>query len=29
LVSRKATLNEISNFGKGIYILNGTKVIVK
>ncbi len=29
MVSKKATLNEISNFGKGIYILNGTKVIVK
>ena len=29
MVSKHATLNEISNFGKGIYILNGTKVIVK
>lgn len=29
LVSKKATLNDMSKFGKGIYILNGTKVTVK
>ena len=29
LVSRKATLNDLSGFGKGIYILNGVKVVVK
>ncbi|MDE7166193.1 MAG: hypothetical protein K2O17_04105 [Bacteroidaceae bacterium] len=29
LVSRKANLNDLSRFGKGIYILNGTKVVVK
>lgn len=29
LVSKRATLNEVSRFGKGMYILNGTKVIVK
>ena len=29
LVSKKATLNDIQNFGKGLYILNGTKVLVK
>ena len=29
LVSRRATINELSRFGKGLYILNGHKVIVK
>ena len=29
LVSPKANLNDLSRFGKGIYILNGTKVVVK
>ena len=29
LVSKKANLNNLSGFGKGIYILNGTKVVVK
>ncbi|MBQ8968660.1 MAG: discoidin domain-containing protein [Bacteroidaceae bacterium] len=29
LVSKKATLNDLQKFGKGLYILNGTKVIVK
>ncbi len=29
LVSKKATLNDLQKFGKGMYILNGTKVIVK
>ena len=29
LVSRKANLNDLSRYGKGIYILNGVKVIVK
>ncbi len=29
LVSKKATLNDLNSFGKGVYILNGTKVIVK
>jgi hypothetical protein len=29
LVSRKASLNDLSRFGKGIYILNGVKVVVK
>ena len=29
LVSRRATLNELSRFGKGLYILNGVRVIVK
>ena len=29
LVSRRATLNELSRFGKGLYILNGVKVVVK
>ena len=29
LVSNKANLNDLSRFGKGIYILNGTKVVVK
>lgn len=29
LVSKKATLNDIQKFGKGLYILNGTKVLVK
>ncbi|MBQ9560355.1 MAG: discoidin domain-containing protein [Bacteroidaceae bacterium] len=29
LVSRKATLNDLSGFGKGLYIINGVKVIVK
>ena len=29
LVSRNATLSDLSRFGKGIYLLNGTKVVVK
>ena len=29
LVSRRATINELSRFGKGLYILNGTKIVVK
>ena len=29
LVSRKANLNDLGRYGKGIYILNGTKVTVK
>ncbi|MBQ8968659.1 MAG: discoidin domain-containing protein [Bacteroidaceae bacterium] len=29
LVSKQATLNDLQKFGKGMYILNGTKVIVK
>ena len=29
LVSKKANLNDLTGFGKGIYILNGTKVVVK
>ena len=29
MVSKHANLNEISRFGKGTYILNGTKIIVK
>ena len=29
LISEKATLNDLSRFGKGMYILNGTKVRVK
>ena len=29
LVSRHATLNELSRFGRGTYILNGVKIIVK
>ena len=29
IVSKKANLNDLSRFGKGIYILNGTKVVVK
>ena len=29
LVSKKAGLNDLQKFGKGVYILNGTKVIVK
>jgi hypothetical protein len=28
-VSRKATLNDLQRYGKGIYILNGVKVVVK
>ena len=29
LVSKKANLNDLKKFGKGVYILNGTKVVVK
>ena len=29
LVSRHATLNELSRFGRGTYILNGVKIVVK
>lgn len=29
LVGRNATLNDLGRYGKGVYILNGTKVIVK
>lgn len=29
LVSKKANVNDLQKFGKGIYILNGTKVVVK
>ena len=29
LVSKKANLNDLQKFGKGVYILNGTKVVVK
>ncbi len=29
LLSRKANLNDVKRYGKGIYILNGTKVTVK
>lgn len=29
LVSRKATLNDLKRYGKGVYILNGVKVAVK
>ena len=29
LVSSKATLKDVRSMGKGIYIMNGTKVIVK
>ena len=29
LVSKNASLNDLSRYGKGIYILNGTKVVVK
>lgn len=29
LVSKKATLDDLTRFGKGLYILNGTKVLVK
>ncbi len=29
LVSRKANLNSLKNYGKGVYILNGTKVTVR
>ena len=29
LLSRKANLNDLKNYGKGVYILNGTKVTVK
>ncbi len=29
LVSKKATLNDLRKMGKGMYILNGTKVLVK
>ena len=29
LVSKKGSLNDVSRYGKGVYILNGTKVVVK
>ena len=29
LVSKKANVNDLQKFGKGVYILNGTKVVVK
>ena len=29
MISERATLNDLHKFGKGLYILNGTKVVVK